>query len=489
MLKGTRRNLMLARKADSARVLVKRVAIVLLILFICGPLLTYFFIYLPLGNTVKENLLLNFSQLSEVKYDSFNHNIDQNLNRAKLISDRAMIRRSMQSYLDGNMSFVDLQEYVDERYEDFATTIENLLWTYRYVGDKLVAEYEVDKNLRNRCDFVLPTDRNTQSYNFCKGDDYLTLLVYSPVYSNNVVIGHDELAFDFTKIPESLLSSTSNILMINRNALDYVKIDSEFLSNTDSGVTFSKGDYYYWIATINEDLYFTSVKKGENLLKPLNSISMHILATTILVYVVLVLLVLFYVVRFARKEMKILEIDQGIFKKAVTEAKVDYLTKIGNRRSAEEALNNYFKIFQKDYSVFPIILFDIDNFKYINDTYGHFAGDKVIISIVDEVINCIEEKATLYRWGGDEFILIANNLAEEQADPFAKEILNVIGKMVIEVGEYKIKPTISMGISIFCTEDQYYLDVVERADQAMYQAKSSMGNRFQFIQKIGSANT
>jgi diguanylate cyclase (GGDEF)-like protein len=277
--------------------------------------------------------------------------------------------------------------------------------------------------------------------------------------------------------------------MINRNALDYVKIDSEFLSNTDSGVTFSKGDYYYWIATINEDLYFTSVKKGENLLKPLNSISMHILATTILVYVVLVLLVLFYVVRFARKEMKILEIDQGIFKKAVTEAKVDYLTKIGNRRSAEEALNNYFKIFQKDYSVFPIILFDIDNFKYINDTYGHFAGDKVIISIVDEVINCIEEKATLYRWGGDEFILIANNLAEEQADPFAKEILNVIGKMVIEVGEYKIKPTISMGISIFCTEDQYYLDVVERADQAMYQAKSSMGNRFQFIQKIGSANT
>lgn len=485
--KESRRDLIIARKANYIRVLIKRIAVVLLIVFICGPLLTYFFIYRPLGNSVKENLLLNFSQLSEVKYNSFNHEINQNLSKAKLISDRAMIRRSMQSYLDGNMSFIDLQEYVDERYEDFASTVENLLWTFRYVGDELVAEYRSVNNQRNRLDFTLPTDRNNQSYSFYKDDEFLILLVYSPVYSNDIVIGYDELAFDFTAVPNSLLSPTSNILMINRNAFNYLKVDSEFLSNTDSGVTFSKGDYYYWIATIDEDLYFTSVKKGVNLLSPLNKISMHIFTTSILVFVIFMIIVLLYVVRFARKEMKTLEINQGVFKKAVTEAKIDYLTQIGNRRSAEESLYNYFKIFQKEGSVFPIILFDIDNFKYINDTYGHFAGDKVIISIVDELLNFIEEKAVLFRWGGDEFILLANSLAEDQAKTFAKEILKVISQIVIEIGEYKIKPTISLGISVFCSEDQYFLDAVERADQAMYQAKSSLGNRFQFNQKTDSS--
>jgi hypothetical protein len=186
LLKETRRDLMITRKVNYTRALVKRIAVVLLIVFICGPLLTYFFIYRPLGNSVKENLLLNFSQLSEVKYNSFNHDINQNLNRAKLISDRVMPRRAMQSYLDGNMNFIDLQEYVDERYEEFSSTVENLLYSYRYVGDDLVAEYEVKDFKKGRYNFELPEDRNNQSYSFSKGDDFLTLLVYSPVYSNDV---------------------------------------------------------------------------------------------------------------------------------------------------------------------------------------------------------------------------------------------------------------------------------------------------------------
>ncbi len=155
----------------------------------------------------------------------------------------------------------------------------------------------------------------------------------------------------------------------------------------------------------------------------------------------------------------------------------DELTGLHNRRSFNNFIVNIFDNFE--YQNLALMMIDIDNFKAYNDTYGHIAGDNCLI-ILGKVFKDFELKYNCYisRYGGEEFVLIDYKHTFLEVELLAKELIKMIYNMNIENinSEYK-KITISIGISSKSTSDaETYIDLINLADDALYQAKNNGRN-------------
>ncbi len=121
--------------------------------------------------------------------------------------------------------------------------------------------------------------------------------------------------------------------------------------------------------------------------------------------------------------------------------------------------------------IFSVIIFDIDNFKLLNDTYGHLVGDSVLKSIAKEIKRVIRRSDILGRYGGEEFLIIL----PKTKDPYsvAEKIRKVIESMDLEKG---IRVTISVGGTVYKKGDTVD-SIISRADEALYLAKQSGKNQ------------
>lgn len=124
------------------------------------------------------------------------------------------------------------------------------------------------------------------------------------------------------------------------------------------------------------------------------------------------------------------------------------------------------------------MMFDVDNFKGVNDTYGHHVGDIVLIEIVKTISKVMRESDTIIRWGGDEFVGIFPDLKESNLITFGQRILDEIASIEVPVKNGTINISISIGFSYFNEDDESYNDVLKRVDKSMYQAKQDGKNKF-----------
>jgi len=151
-------------------------------------------------------------------------------------------------------------------------------------------------------------------------------------------------------------------------------------------------------------------------------------------------------------------------------AKTDVLTNSPNRAACDKTLNHMCE----SHSDFSLIIFDIDDFKRINDTYGHIAGDEVIIRIIDTVKGVIREDDIVARWGGEEFIIILPRTTLITATEIANRIKEFIA--TIEHDRIKERVTASFGVTEFKQGDDMK-SIINRADQLLYLAKEYGKNR------------
>ena len=154
---------------------------------------------------------------------------------------------------------------------------------------------------------------------------------------------------------------------------------------------------------------------------------------------------------------------------------LDKLTGVYNRKYFEEALFFLLDSARLEKSEFAVIMFDIDDFKGVNDKYGHQTGDEVLVKLTKEVNKCIGKADIIGRYGGEEFIVLLPNVNKEKA-------MNMAEKIRINIDDAKIlgdkrKVTISIGIAMSAYELLNNEEIIERADQALYKAKHEGKNR------------
>lgn len=155
----------------------------------------------------------------------------------------------------------------------------------------------------------------------------------------------------------------------------------------------------------------------------------------------------------------------------------DELTNAIGRRGGVFELNKSFAHFKLMRNDVCIMMFDIDKFKTINDTFGHNIGDIVLKEVSKTVAYSIREVDILIRWGGDEFIVIFYGLKKENALFIGEKIASTICNLDIPELNNNFKPSISIGLSYFDENDTSYKDALERADIALYKSKSNGRNQ------------
>lgn len=167
-------------------------------------------------------------------------------------------------------------------------------------------------------------------------------------------------------------------------------------------------------------------------------------------------------------------------KKMEQMAYYDQLTNIPNRQMFSKCINQVIENSNQNGELFGIIFLDLDSFKIVNDTLGHHYGDKILIMIADRLAKCIRKTDTVCRFGGDEFLIMLNDVTcKADIETVAAKIIKQLEKpLYIEEQEFNI--TASVGISIFPIDGVDNDTLIKNADIAMYKAKSSGRNQFVF---------
>jgi diguanylate cyclase (GGDEF)-like protein/PAS domain S-box-containing protein len=162
-------------------------------------------------------------------------------------------------------------------------------------------------------------------------------------------------------------------------------------------------------------------------------------------------------------------------------AEHDHLTGLPNRLLLNDRLNQAIAMASRNKNLMAILFLDLDNFKHINDSLGHPAGDKLLQSVAGRLLRCVRAPDTVSRQGGDEFVLLLHNLrhAEDPATT-ARRILNAL-KEAHSIEGHDLHVTASIGISVFPEDGMDAETLLKNADTAMYQAKESGRQNFRFF--------
>lgn len=166
------------------------------------------------------------------------------------------------------------------------------------------------------------------------------------------------------------------------------------------------------------------------------------------------------------------------FKQIVDQANKDGLTGIYNRNFMNMHLNSVIEEAKLTGRKFSIALFDIDHFKNFNDTYGHLHGDKVLKEVSHYIEQTIRTSDTIYRYGGEEFIIYFANTGIDDAALVLDKLREGVSRLQILTDKNELtQVTISMGVTEFPTYDMSVQGLIEKADQAMYYSKENGRNR------------
>ncbi|SPD75731.1 putative Diguanylate cyclase [uncultured Desulfobacterium sp.] len=166
--------------------------------------------------------------------------------------------------------------------------------------------------------------------------------------------------------------------------------------------------------------------------------------------------------------------------KARLESQTDGLTGVYNRMAFDRYIKNLEEKNNITNAPFSLLLIDIDNFKQINDTYGHQIGDRVILALIQKCKEITRRDDHVSRLGGDEFAIIMEGAsfrnASKKAKKLTKEIANTRYAVATGYDSFEVSFTISIGVSTFRKGDTV-ATITERADKALYAAKSAGKSR------------
>ncbi len=202
-----------------------------------------------------------------------------------------------------------------------------------------------------------------------------------------------------------------------------------------------------------------------------NAVNAVYIGNSIISFIMLLALSLVYNVYRTRAQNTMAKKNEILLELAYT----DPLTKLSNRHSMYEYLDECYEQALKDGKPFTILLADIDDFKIINDTYGHNSGDTVLKRVADIFKENVPEGADVCRWGGEEVLVLLPECEVEDGAELADKLRKIIEAEVFESGKKRFSVTMTFGVSE--NKGQFEVDkMVSNADRNLYSGKRNGKN-------------
>lgn len=286
----------------------------------------------------------------------------------------------------------------------------------------------------------------------------------------NEMLKHFRIKYNFNvyfvdKKGEVVLSEVGvNRLSHLKESEELQQLSGDILEESSKTIEYEKGGKHYILNTkyIKElNLYLLVEAEIEKFTKEVEKTFYLNLIISLIVTCIIIAIILYTV--------------KGYNKKLEQLAAHDSLTKLPNRRTFNLNFEKALRLFSRDKIARSIIFLDIDNFKFINDNYGHIVGDKVLKRIAIILNMQVRVSDNIARWGGEEFLILLNDSSLEDSYEVAQKI-RVAFENDIELHDLiKGGVTASFGVTTFY-EDDTIEKIVARADEALYKAKHSGKN-------------
>jgi len=161
-------------------------------------------------------------------------------------------------------------------------------------------------------------------------------------------------------------------------------------------------------------------------------------------------------------------------------ANFDQLTNLPNRELFNDRCKQALSSANRHQEYLAIFFIDLDNFKYINDTYGHDVGDSILLETARRLIDSVRESDTVSRWAGDEFTILLPKIGKK--DDINQILSRLIDNFTLphKINEVSIPVSLSIGISLAPDMSTQFTDLMKLADKAMYEAKESKGISYKY---------
>lgn len=170
------------------------------------------------------------------------------------------------------------------------------------------------------------------------------------------------------------------------------------------------------------------------------------------------------------------QLQQALDKLAMI-SRIDGLTQIYNRKHWQESLAQEFAKAKRHDKQVSLIMFDLDNFKHLNDHYGHQGGDKVLIDVSDTVSNLLRVEDIFGRYGGEEFAIVLPETNLAGAQELAQRICKTLAVTPMHYKDSVFNISVSVGVAELKESDTDYESLISVADSALYLAKSNGRNQ------------
>ena len=165
----------------------------------------------------------------------------------------------------------------------------------------------------------------------------------------------------------------------------------------------------------------------------------------------------------------------------VYQAYHDLLTGLPNRALFQDRLAQAMTHVKRNITRLAVMFIDLDKFKFVNDSLGHVAGDKLLQALASRLRSCLREVDTLARMGGDEFVLLLPNINESSdATLIAEKILLALQQKFV-IDDHELFASVSIGIALYPDDANTSGNLIKRADIAMYHAKNQGRNNYQLF--------
>lgn len=466
-----------SKELASVNTFFRRVTKTFALVLLAGTAFLVILVYLPMSKELDNSLLSNFAQLSHMNEDSLEHIVHAGLDGSRSLSSRTMMKIALLDYLEGKMELEELREYVEPIYAETAMILENVQCARRIVDGVEISHYKAHN--RDECVAVITEGLDidySKEQKFLATECNIYSIVVTPVKNGDTIIAYDELIFDISSSVESLNKENISIYLMKEEEYDELQEAGSVIYTDEETEIYKTPKCFVSVIKMGDGVYFATCQDQDIIMAPMSRVKAHVLMIGFVVLTVLLAVVQIYLVNYTKREFISFEMEQINLKKIADEANVDTLTKAGSRSGGQKYLEISFDEFLAKGKSSALLMIDIDNFKSINDAYGHASGDMILEEFVARIRKIIRTEDKIFRWGGDEFVGFFSYIDHSGIDRVVQKIFRTVSKDAFPVWGTEINVTISVGISFFKTGDQSYEDALQRADQAMYTAKNHKEN-------------